>query len=370
VVASAAPAPRYQWRRNGISLQGATLSTLSISRVADVNAGTYDVVVSNSGGTVTSASVALTVRNPGAFPLIQVQPSAPPKGVEEGDSVNFRIEALDPNGSALTLQWNFNGVPIPGAVSGEWTISSVEKRHAGTYTVTVTAANGRSTTSTAAVLVVRDKGDTPDPEDPEDPDNPGGPQPPETPETPETEKPAIVAFRAVPQVVLAPKSPLALLLDRIRGEHQADHSIAAGSEVRLEVEAQNGGTSPTYIWQRNGVPVPAAPSLPVYSVSDIANGDVWTVVVSNSIGSVASPPLVFEVIQPPEILRPLVAPVGLPGVLRVEATGEPQLFYQWFKDGVPISGAILSTYEVRTAGRYKVIVSNRGGAVSSEIEVR
>jgi len=60
-------APSYRWRNEGVELSdgghvaGATTPTLTISPVTHEDAGSYDVVVTNSCGTDTSQSVALTV---------------------------------------------------------------------------------------------------------------------------------------------------------------------------------------------------------------------------------------------------------------------------------------------------------------------
>lgn len=51
----------YQWRRNGAPIAGATTDVYAIAAVAPADAGTYDVSVSNAGGTVLSAAATLTV---------------------------------------------------------------------------------------------------------------------------------------------------------------------------------------------------------------------------------------------------------------------------------------------------------------------
>ncbi len=51
----------YQWRFNGSSMSGATASSYTIASVQGSDAGTYDVVVSNDGGSVTSSGAVLTV---------------------------------------------------------------------------------------------------------------------------------------------------------------------------------------------------------------------------------------------------------------------------------------------------------------------
>lgn len=61
VAASAAPAPSYQWRKNGTAISGATAASFIVAYPQTGDAGSYDVVVTNSAGSVTSSAAALTV---------------------------------------------------------------------------------------------------------------------------------------------------------------------------------------------------------------------------------------------------------------------------------------------------------------------
>jgi hypothetical protein len=60
-VASGAPVPTYQWKKNGVTITGATGSTFSIPSVVVGNAGSYTVVATNSAGTATSNVATLSV---------------------------------------------------------------------------------------------------------------------------------------------------------------------------------------------------------------------------------------------------------------------------------------------------------------------
>ena len=66
VSATGAGSLAYQWRKNGGSLPGATNAALSLASVSTNDAGSYSVVVSNSGGSVTSSNAQLTVIAPTA----------------------------------------------------------------------------------------------------------------------------------------------------------------------------------------------------------------------------------------------------------------------------------------------------------------
>ena len=68
VAATGLPTPTYQWRQGGTNLTASTSATLVLQPVLMANAGSYDVVVSNSVGVVTSTPPAvLTVINPPVF---------------------------------------------------------------------------------------------------------------------------------------------------------------------------------------------------------------------------------------------------------------------------------------------------------------
>ena len=61
VSASAAPAPTYQWRKSGVAISGATGATLQLANLQLSDSVNYDVVVTNSAGSATSSSAAVTV---------------------------------------------------------------------------------------------------------------------------------------------------------------------------------------------------------------------------------------------------------------------------------------------------------------------
>lgn len=59
-----APPLTYEWRRNGVSLAGATGPTLVLENIQSSDAGLYDCVVSNAGSSATSSTATLNVFAP------------------------------------------------------------------------------------------------------------------------------------------------------------------------------------------------------------------------------------------------------------------------------------------------------------------
>jgi hypothetical protein len=151
VTASGSPAPSYQWKKNGSSISGATSHTYTTpATVAGDTGGAFDVVVSNSAGSVTSRSATLTVTSSAFAPAITVQPVN--DTVTAGQAANFSVTA---SGSpAPTYQWKKNGSSIPGATSHTYTTPATVAGDTGsTFDVMVSNSAG-SVTSRSATLTV------------------------------------------------------------------------------------------------------------------------------------------------------------------------------------------------------------------------
>ena len=61
VIATGAPAPTYQWQKNGAAIAGATGSSYTIAAVSVTDAASYTVIVTNSAGSVTSSAALLNL---------------------------------------------------------------------------------------------------------------------------------------------------------------------------------------------------------------------------------------------------------------------------------------------------------------------
>ena len=76
----------HQWRRNGIAVSGATNATQTLFPLAATNAGNYDVIISNSSGSVTSSVATVTVLSPFPVALWSMAPTGSNDPVAVADS--------------------------------------------------------------------------------------------------------------------------------------------------------------------------------------------------------------------------------------------------------------------------------------------
>jgi hypothetical protein len=118
-----------------------------IASAQATNAGSYDVIVSNNSGLVTSAVATLTVRIP---PAITQQPVS--LVVTQGSSASFSVSAS--GDTPLSYQWKCIGLNISAATSASYTISNVQTKQAGNYTVTISNAVGHTDSVTATLTVL------------------------------------------------------------------------------------------------------------------------------------------------------------------------------------------------------------------------
>ena len=233
VVASGAAPFTYQWSKNGSPISGATASSYTTPATATSDSGsTFSVVVTNSGGNVTSNSATLTVTAAATKPSITTQPAS--VTVTAGQTATFSVAASGT--SPFTYQWSKGGAAINGATASSYTTPVTATSDSGSqFTVVVTNSAG-SATSSAATLTV-------------------------------------TAAITKPSITTQPASA----------------TVTAGQTATFSVAAS--GTSPfTYQWSKGGVAINGATNssytTPATVLSD--SGSQFTVVVTNSAGSAIS----------------------------------------------------------------------------------
>jgi pectate lyase/pectin methylesterase-like acyl-CoA thioesterase len=291
VGASGAPAPAYQWFKDGVVIQGATGPALLLPAVQAAGAGAYTVVVSNSAGAATSAPAALTVTPEAGAPAIAQQPVAQTSVI--GALATFTGAAT--GSGTLSYQWLKDGAPITGATSPTLTRTALQLSDAGFYSVTV--SNGIGSASSA---------------------------------------PVTLTVRATPNV-----SPVTILTQPVsRTAFTGDTVIFSG--------AAQGVPPPSYQWFKDGAPIAGANSatLTLTNVQLNSTGS-YSFTATNTSGSITSAPATLTVFTRGNLIaqqpQSQVVNIGETATFTVVASGSGAINYQWRKNGVDIAGATDST---------------------------
>jgi hypothetical protein len=143
---------RYQWRRDGSDVPGATNNVLSFDNAQEAQTGTYSVQVTDVVGTLVSQSARLAVvRAP------SISSSLPPQFTAvAGDTVQLGIMA---DGTfPLNYRWRRNGVIVTNQVlfarNSILVLSNVQSAQAGVYSVNITNLAPTSAQSGGCTLTV------------------------------------------------------------------------------------------------------------------------------------------------------------------------------------------------------------------------
>jgi Immunoglobulin domain/Immunoglobulin I-set domain len=255
-------------------------------------------------------------------PVITSQPQS--QSVLAGDFAIFRVEAI--GSPVLRYQWRRNGQAIAGQTTPVLFVAPATTADNGAvYSVVVSNTAGSVTSSNATLTV-------------------------------------FTVQQTAPTVAVQPTPQTALV-----GQTATFSVLAAGNPV------------PSYQWRRNGQAIAGATSAsyttPAVTTAD--SGAAYTVVVSNSLGTVTSAAAtltVTAVATAPSITsQPLSTTVVETGTatFAVVSSGTAPLQYQWRRNSVAIAGATAVGYTTPTlvladsGARYDVVVSNSAGSVTS-----
>ena len=170
VSASGNPTPTYQWQRNGVAIAGATSANYVLSNASlSDNGAVFNVVVSNTAGSVTSTNAALTVLS-NQKPTATITTPTAGKTYTAGDVITFSGTGTDPEDgtlpvSALTWKVDFYHydtpahvhpalAPTSGISSGSFTIpTSGETSPNVLYRIYLTVTDSKGATATTTVDV-------------------------------------------------------------------------------------------------------------------------------------------------------------------------------------------------------------------------
>src|SRR6266852_4250072 len=315
VVAGGTAPLGYQWQKNGANLAGATSNSYTTAVTTTSDSGsTFDVVVTNTAGTVTSAAAILTVNPAPVAPTITTPPTN--QTVTAGQTATFTVVAA---GTApLSYQWQKNGANLAGATSNSYTTA-----------VTTTSDNG----STFAVVVTNTAGTV-------------------------TSAAAILTVNAAPVAPTITTPP-------------GNQTVTAGQTATFTVVA--AGTAPLgYQWQKNGANLAGATaaSYTTAVTTTADSGSTFDVVVTNTAGTltVNAAPVAPTITTPP---GNQTVTAGQAATFTVVAAGTAPLGYQWQKNGANVAGAAAASYTTAvtttadSGSTFDVVVTNTAGTVTS-----
>ena len=147
VTAMGNPTPTYQWTKNGVPVPDATNASLTIASVGAGDAGIYAATATNSVGSTTSTTAALSINGTNS-PAFTAQPL--PQTVANGSTVVFSVTATNSPG----YQWRRDGITLAGATSRLLVIGQAGFADAGNYTVTVSNSSGINTSNPVLLTVI------------------------------------------------------------------------------------------------------------------------------------------------------------------------------------------------------------------------
>ncbi|MFN7138004.1 MAG: immunoglobulin domain-containing protein, partial [Limisphaerales bacterium] len=139
-----------QWQKNGVSIAGATATTLSLNNVLKADEGNYSGILVSAVGPVKSDGASLTVIDP----FISVQPANVAVGA--GSNAVFSVTAA---GTGLTYQWRKGGVDLvndakfSGVNTATLTIAGATEADEAVYSVYISGTHGNVTSSGASLSV-------------------------------------------------------------------------------------------------------------------------------------------------------------------------------------------------------------------------
>lgn len=126
---------KYQWKKAGVDIDGATMASYTIPSVDNSTIGQYTCSLTGvCNPSVVSSSTAVSIATP---TLIGTQPVG--ATVEQGKGFVLMVVV---SGSSLAYQWRKDGSAITGATSAEYRITSAALADAGLYACEITGGCG------------------------------------------------------------------------------------------------------------------------------------------------------------------------------------------------------------------------------------
>jgi len=321
IVANATQLPlSYQWFKDGNSIaNNATAQQLVLQNISGADQGLYAVRVSNSCGTTQSSSARLSLVG---NPVITQQPVSITScaGIENTATI---VGTSDDN--ALVYKWYKNGILLVDQISNQLVFSKILTTDIGVYKSVISNSCGLSTTSNTFQIVVNDK------------------------------------------VKL--------------NESIADKVVCVGSDFETDLTSNLKGAdiSSKYQWKLNGIDIVSNSAktnkIQLLNVTK-SNSGKYSILATNNCGASTIDLFTLGITNLPVIeTHPIEGSIceNLDWTNKVVTSNTDQIgfTYQWYKDGVSLSGATQPTLYVANTvmsnkGLYSVKLSSACGDVMSQ----
>jgi hypothetical protein len=144
------PPLTFTWRTNGVPAAITSSNTLVIGTSHLSDAASYDVVVTNTFGSVSSSAVSVSVITP-SLPTIDQLMGYQSRTLYPTGTLNMAVAA---SGGGLKYQWYKNALPIPSATAPALSIPNVTTADAGSYSLSVTNIMGSATSGPPVVITI------------------------------------------------------------------------------------------------------------------------------------------------------------------------------------------------------------------------
>jgi hypothetical protein len=293
----------YQWCLNGSKMPGATGSTWNFTPSSN---GSYNIYVNvtDSAGYTAESNVASTVVNPSLS--VSVSPTSVLMDV--GQSTLF-TSTISGGTSPYAYQWYLNGAPVSGATSSSWTFSPTSQ---GSYTVYV-VVNDSAATSAGA-------------------------------------QSGTVDVAVDPQLTVTASPPTS--------------TIYLGQSQTYTSSVGDTGTSPyVYQWYLNGNPVSGATNQTwIFTPAKTGTYQIYAKVTDDVNAVAQSPTVQLTVYAEPQMVVTINSTSAVIDTgqsvffTSSEAGGTSPFTYQWYLNGIAVSGATSSSWNFMplSTGTYQV----------------
>ncbi|MBL7903378.1 MAG: VCBS repeat-containing protein [Bacteroidales bacterium] len=238
--------------------------------------------------------------------------SATATSICQGTAVTFTATPVN-GGSNPQYQWRINGNPVQGATQPQFTSSSLSNADAVSCALT-------------------------------------------------SSEPCVTAVTVVSAPVTLQVNPYLTPSVSISASQTA---VCAGTSITFTATPLNGGSNPVYQWLLNGYQIQGA-TQPTYSTTTLADNDVVSCrMTSNAVCTTVS--TVYSQGIAVSITPVAIATVSISASQNGICSGDLVIFtatpvnggtqpaWQWKKNGIPVTGAIYSTYESTTLVNNEVI---------------